>query len=135
MTDTENCTSVVMINSEKGYVNNWEPGFVFVADEAQPAVWRLDSDGNLLTENYLSVEGVGQLAKIRRDISNGFIACSTAWGFLEGEDVNVAALVKLSDDLTTEWVQVTGQMNIQVLYPLKMLKETDFIEFAVFRTV
>lgn len=112
MTDTENCTSVVMINSEKGYVNNWEPGFVFVADEAQPAVWRLDSDGNLLTENYLSVEGLGQLAKIRRDISNGFIACSTAWGFLEGEDVNVAALVKLTDDLTTEWVQVTGQMNI-----------------------
>jgi len=91
-----------------GYVNNWEPGFVFVADEAQPAVWRLDSDGNLLTENYLSVEGLGQLAKIRRDISNGFIACSTAWGFLEGEDVNVAALVKLSDDLTTEWVQKYG---------------------------
>merc|ERR1711868_174033 len=73
-----------------------------------PAVWRLDSDGNLLTENFLEVEGLGQLAKVRKDASSGFIACSTAWGTLGGQDVNVVALVKLTNDLDMDWSQTYG---------------------------
>ena len=41
-------------------------GFVFVADEGVPAVWRLSSAGELLTETILTSAGVGsgQLAKV-----------------------------------------------------------------------
>ena len=40
-----------------GYVNEGSGGFKFVADAGAPAVWRLDSGGNLLAEEILSVEG------------------------------------------------------------------------------
>ena len=89
-----------------GYVASSQPGFLFVADEARPAVWRLSSAGVLLSEKLLSVEGVGQLAKIRRDPQGGFIACSTGWGVIGGNDVNVVALVKLSASLEVEWSKV-----------------------------
>merc|ERR1719220_2567740 len=71
-----------------GYLAYAEPGFKFVADEGRPAVWRLDSSGGLITENILTLEGVGQLAKIRADPAGGFVACSTGWGVIGGQDVN-----------------------------------------------
>ena len=61
-----------------------------------------------MTEKALSVEGMGQVAKIRKDASTGFIACSTAWGSLGGQDVNVVALVKLTNDLDMDWSQTYG---------------------------
>ena len=108
-----------------GYVQWWRTGFIFVADKANPVVWRLDSYGNLLTENFVKVEGLGQLAKIRKDSSSGFIACSTAWGALEGSDVNVVALVKFSDGLSTEWSEVNRKQNYvlgKTCTDLKVLK-------------
>ena len=98
-----------------GYVGSSQPGFLFVADEARPAVWRLSSAGVLLSERILSVEGLGQLAKIRRDPRGGFIACSTGWGVMGGNDVNVVVLVKLSASLEVEWskvVRVAGQQIV-----------------------
>ena len=89
-----------------GYLAYAEPGFKFVADEGRPAVWRLDSSGGLITENILTLEGVGQLAKIRADPAGGFVACSTGWGVIGGEDVNVVAVVKLSASLDIEWSKV-----------------------------
>merc|ERR1719433_1829136 len=94
--------SCIMDGSEivcAGYVNDFEPGFKFVADEAKPAVWRLDSSGGLVTEKILNVEGLGQIAKIRSDPAGGFIACSTGWGVVGGNDVYVVGLVKLSASL------------------------------------
>ena len=40
-----------------GYVNELSGGFKFVADGGAPAVWRLDSSGNVLSEKVLSVDG------------------------------------------------------------------------------
>ena len=48
------------------------------------------------------------MAKIRKDASNGFIACSTAWGVMGGQDVNVVALVKLTNALDMDWSQTYG---------------------------
>lgn len=62
-----------------GYVNNASPGFKFVADEAQAVVWELDMSGNLVKENILNIEGLGQGAKIRKDLTSGYIMTSTAW--------------------------------------------------------
>ena len=38
--------------------NNLMAGFKFVADGGAPAVWRLDTSGNILAENILTVEGI-----------------------------------------------------------------------------
>ena len=81
-------------------------GFVFVADEGRPVVWRLNSNGDLITEKTLNIEGMGQVAKIRKDATSGFVACSTAWGVLGGNDRFVMALVKLDSSLNVEWSQV-----------------------------
>ena len=81
-------------------------GFVFVADEGIPVVWRLNSNGDLITEKTLNIEGMGQVAKIRKDATSGFVACSTAWGVLSGNDRFVMALVKLDSSLNVEWSQV-----------------------------
>merc|ERR1712012_1400702 len=91
-----------------GYVGLPEPGFKFVADESRPAVWKLDSSGNVVSEQFLAIEGLGQLAKIRKDAGSGFIACSTGWGTLGGADVNVVALVKFSNSLSVEWSKTYG---------------------------
>merc|ERR1719400_1577281 len=91
-----------------GYLAYAEPGFKFVADEGRPAVWRLDASGGLITEKILTLEGVGQLAKIRADPAGGFVACSTGWGVVGGQDVNIVAVVKLSTSLDIEWSQTYG---------------------------
>ena len=38
--------------------NNLMSGFKFVADGGAPAVWRLDTSGNILAEKILTVEGI-----------------------------------------------------------------------------
>ena len=50
-----------------------------MADEAQAVVWELDMSGNLVKENILNIEGLGQGAKIRKDLTSGYIMTSTAW--------------------------------------------------------
>ena len=84
------------------------PGFVFVADEGKPVVWRLNSSGDVVTEKTLSIEGMGQVAKIRKDDTSGFVLCSNAYASLGGADRNVMALVKLDTSLNVEWSQVRG---------------------------
>ena len=79
---------------------------MFVADEGTPVVWRLNSNGDLVTEKTLNIEGMGQVAKIRKDATSGFVACSTAWSVIGGNDRNVMALVKLDSSLSVEWSQV-----------------------------
>jgi len=90
-----------------GYVNDGQAGFLFVADEATPAVWELDTSGNLVTEKLLSVDGLGQGAKIRKD-TTGYIMTSTAWAEISRQERNHAALVKLSDSLDVEWSKMFG---------------------------
>ena len=51
-----------------GYVNNPSPGFQFVADDSKAAVWELTKTGTLTTEKILSISGLGQGAKIRKDL-------------------------------------------------------------------
>ena len=80
---------------------------MFVADDAKPAVWEWDTEGNLIKENILDSE-LPQGAKIRKDKSGGYIVASTAWGELGEEEVNVAGLIKLSDDLEVEWEKTFG---------------------------
>jgi len=91
-----------------GYVKFAEPGFMFVADEGTPAVWRLDTSGQLIQETFLSIEGVGQVAKVRKDATSGLVLCSTGWGVLGGQDVNVVAVVKISTSFVIEWSQTYG---------------------------
>ena len=79
---------------------------MFVADEGTPVVWRLNSDGDVVTEKTLNIEGLGQVAKIRKDATSGFVACSTAWGVIGGNDRNVQALIKFDESLNVEWSQV-----------------------------
>ena len=89
---------------------------MFVADEGKPVVWRLNSSGDVVTEKTLSIEGMGQVAKIRKDASSGFVLCSTAYASLGGADRNVMALVKLDTSLTVEWSQVDIRLNSIVIY-------------------
>ena len=84
---------------------------MFVADEGTPVVWRLNSNGDVVTEKTLNIEGMGQVAKIRKDATSGFVACSTAWGVLGGNDRNVQALIKLDDGLNVEWSQVVDNQR------------------------
>ena len=55
-----------------GYVAHNEPGFKFIADPGKPSVWRLDSSGSVLSQQFLTIEGLGQLAKIRKVQSGNY---------------------------------------------------------------
>merc|ERR1711892_1079125 len=91
-----------------GYVKNNQAGFLFVADEAKPAVWELDTAGNLVAEKLLSIDGLGQGAKIRKDLIGGYVMTSTAWGVIGGQDQFHVAVVKLSSSLEVEWSKLYG---------------------------
>ena len=51
-----------------GYINSLQSGFLFWAEEASPAVWELDTSGNLVTEKLLSQSYLPQGAKIRYEM-------------------------------------------------------------------
>ena len=55
-----------------GYIKSPTAGFLFWAEEATAAVWKLDTGGNLVTEKLLSQSYLPQGAKIRR----GFVFSS-----------------------------------------------------------
>merc|ERR1711963_396047 len=103
--------SVIMDGSRiicTGYINHGQPGFVFVADEAKAVVWELDVNGNLVKENILDGSVIPQGAKIRKVPSGGFVVASTAWGVIGGQDVEVAGLVKLNNNLDLQWEKTYG---------------------------
>ena len=56
----------------------------------------------------MDVEGLGQGAKIRKDATSGYVLASTAWSEIDEDEVNVVALVKLSDSLNVEWSEMYG---------------------------
>ena len=60
-------------------------------------------------EKILSIEGLGQGAKIRKDLSSGYIMTSTAWSEVGGREVNAVALVKLSSELDVEWSKMYSE--------------------------
>ena len=60
--------------------------------------------GNLVKEKVLNIDGLGQGAKIRKDLTSGYIMTSTAWA----EEGQAVALVKLSNNLNVEWSQMYG---------------------------
>ena len=91
-----------------GYVNSPTPGFQFVSDESTPAVWELDLNGNVVKEKFLSIEGLGQGAKIRKDHDYGYVLASTAWAQVGGQDVESVAVVKLYDSLNVRWSKMFG---------------------------
>ena len=49
-----------------------EAGFLFVADDAQAAVWELDKSGNMVLYSDTS-DFMPQGAKIRKDLSSGYV--------------------------------------------------------------
>ena len=51
-----------------GYIDSLQSGFLFWAEEASPAVWELDTSGNLVTEKLLSQSYLPQGAKIRYEM-------------------------------------------------------------------
>ena len=48
-----------------GYIQSPQAGFLFVADDASPGVWELDTSGNMIKEKLLSRDILPQGAKIR----------------------------------------------------------------------
>ena len=50
-----------------GYIKSPTAGFLFWAEEATAAVWKLDTGGSLVTEKLLSQSYLPQGAKIRKD--------------------------------------------------------------------
>ena len=76
----------------------------------------------------LSVEGLSQGAKIRKDQTSGYVVTSTAWGNIGGVEVNVVGLVKLSSDLTTEWSRSYGQAGgASQVFDLLVDKDGDYL--------
>ena len=126
--------SCIMDNNQivcAGYIGEGSAGFKFVADAGTPVVWRLDTSGNLLAERILEVEGkkhilnysptdpllagMGQVAKIRKDATGGFVLCSTGYGNINGtEEVESVIVVKINSNLELEWSQVRVVVELEV---------------------
>merc|ERR1711936_843546 len=67
------------------------------------AVWELDKSGNMVSEMNMGSDMMPQGAKIRKDLSSGYVVSSTAWDEIHGEEANVIAVAKLTNDLEVEW--------------------------------
>lgn len=57
---------------------------------------------------------MGQVAKIRKDATSGFVLCSTGYGNINGtEEVESVIVVKISPALALEWSQAYGRVEGQ----------------------
>lgn len=66
-----------------------------------------------LVVKYLLL-GIGQVAKIRKDVTSGFVLCSTGFGVIGGSDVNTVVLAKVSAALELEWTEVRALLELDV---------------------
>ena len=58
---------------------------------------------------------MGQVAKIRKDATDGFVLCSTGYGNINGtEEVESVIVVKISSNLELEWSQVSVVVELEV---------------------
>ena len=62
----------VLLTGYKGYA---DAGFIFIADDSEGFVMKIDSEGKMIWEKPIST---AQGAKIRKDV-NGYIICTTHW--------------------------------------------------------
>ena len=59
--------------------------------------------------------GMGQVAKIRKDATGGFVLCSTGYGNINGtEEVESVIVVKINSNLELEWSQVRVVVELEV---------------------
>ena len=89
----------VIVDGERiigtGYIESPETGFLFVADEASPAVWELDTSGNLVQEALLDRDLLPQGAKIRYGESLvNYGICSNARRILVNISEKVVLLIR-----------------------------------------
>ena len=72
--------------------------------------------------------GMGQVAKIRKDATSGFVLCSTGHGNIGGSEVDTVVVVKISDSLELEWSQAYGMSggNSQV-FDMLVDKEGNYL--------
>ena len=52
------------------------------------------------------------MAKIRKDVTSGFVLCSTGFGVIGGSDVNTVVLAKVSSALELEWSEVRAMLEL-----------------------
>ena len=52
---------------------------------------------------------MGQLAKIRKDVTSGFVVCTTGFGTIQGSEAETVVVIKMSSDLEVEWSQAYGR--------------------------
>ena len=59
--------------------------------------------------------GMGQVGKIRKDATGGFVHCSTGYGIINGtEEVESVIVVKINSNLELEWSQVRVVVELEV---------------------
>jgi len=72
-----------------GYTKSPQAGFVFISDDGKGFLMKTDADGNMLWDKTLSAP---QGTKVR-EISSGYVICSTVWVY-DGEDHQNVCLIK-----------------------------------------
>jgi hypothetical protein len=99
-------------------------GFVFIVDEGDGFIMKLDSDGNVIWENLINAP---QGTKIR-EIDQGYAICSCIWNWSPGSgDHQDFCLIKTDDQGNTVWRNIYGGENSDHLYDFDLTNDGGFI--------
>jgi hypothetical protein len=106
-----------------GYKNHADPGFVFIADDSEGFVMKVNStDGSMIWEKGISSD---QGAKIRKDQS-GFVICTTHW-MNDPDHPQDMYLIKLDPDGNELWAKHYGGDSDEHCYDCDVADDGGYI--------
>ncbi|MCD6115678.1 T9SS type A sorting domain-containing protein [bacterium] len=111
-----------------GYINTPDisefQGFVFIVDEGDGFIMKLDADGNVDWEQIIDAP---QGTKVR-EISDGFAVCSCVWNWTQSAgDQQDFCLIKTDNKGNTVWRKTYGGDKSDHLYDFDLTDEGGYI--------
>jgi len=111
-----------------GYIHTLDTeefqGFVFIVDEGDGFIMKIDAEGNVEWEKSLDAP---QGTKVR-EISQGYAVCSTVWNSTqETGDNQDFCLIKTDDQGNTVWQKYFGGDGDDHLYDFDLTKDGGYI--------
>jgi len=107
-----------------GYKNCSQPGYVFIADDSEGFIMKVDSSGNVIWEKPISAP---QGAKVRQELDgNGFAICTTIW-MNDPEHPQDFYLIKTDKNGNEYWHKNYGGDSDDHCYDFDLTKDGGYI--------
>ena len=106
-----------------GYKNSPEEGYLFISDDSDGFIMKLDTSGTLIWEKDISAT---QGTKIRQEVNGGFAIASTDW-FWNGNDHQDVVLIKTDSEGNEIYINNYGGEDLDQCFDFDLCSDGGYI--------